>query len=199
MLRRLGAAVAVAIGLVLAGTASVVPAAAGLEEVAIRNYAFSPGTLTVMPGTTVTWTNYDLAPHTVTEVSGPAPLSSPELARGQSWSYTFERPGTYRYYCAVHPSMLGTVVVPELSSRTEMALSPTASGARASVPSTTASTGVVPVHQPPAVAVGARAEKTASDPAAPSAMDEARPFLVLAGVAVGVAGLATLAVRGRPN
>lgn len=80
-------------------------------KVAIKNYAFSPGSLTVHVGDTVTWTNDDTAPHTVTTSSGPKSFDSGELQKGQSWSYTFTTPGTYQYYCAVHPDMTASVTV----------------------------------------------------------------------------------------
>ena len=80
-------------------------------SVAIQNYAFSPSALSISQGTTVTWTNHDVAPHTVTVSSGPVKFSSPTLQQGQSFSYTFTTPGTYAYYCAVHPDMRASVTV----------------------------------------------------------------------------------------
>src|SRR5207253_313130 len=56
-------------------------------------------------------TNQDTAPHTVTTTSGPQSLNSPYLSKGQSWSYTFSVPGTYQYYCTVHPEMRARVIV----------------------------------------------------------------------------------------
>jgi plastocyanin len=81
------------------------------KAVAIKDYAFSPSSLTINVGDTVTWTNMDSAPHTVTVSSGPVKFSSGNLAKGQSFSYTFTKAGTYKYYCAVHPDMTGTVIV----------------------------------------------------------------------------------------
>ncbi|MGW3246113.1 cupredoxin domain-containing protein [Streptomyces sp. NPDC001070] len=77
------------------------------RHVAIAGFAFSPATLTVSHGTSVTWTNHDSEPHNV--VGGP--LHSPTLSKGASYSYTFTRPGTYSYICSIHPYMHGTVVV----------------------------------------------------------------------------------------
>ncbi|MGW1197091.1 cupredoxin domain-containing protein [Streptomyces sp. NPDC002536] len=83
---------------------------AATTQVPIVNYAYSPATLKVSRGTTVTWTNQDSAPHTVTSsVSGP--LDSPMLDQNDTFSFTFSNAGTFSYYCAVHPSMKGTVVV----------------------------------------------------------------------------------------
>lgn len=78
--------------------------------VAIKNFAFTPPSLQVKAGTKVTWTNNDTAPHTVTSVTG-GTLNSPQLATGESYSFTFTKAGTYSYYCSVHPNMKGTVVV----------------------------------------------------------------------------------------
>ena len=77
----------------------------------IKNYTFSPASITVSPGDTVTWTNEDTAPHTVTVTSGPVMFASPTLQQGQTFSYTFTQAGTYSYYCAVHPDMKASVTV----------------------------------------------------------------------------------------
>jgi len=87
------------------------PAAATSQSVMIMNYAFSPSSLTVAPGTTVTWTNMDTAPHTVTVTSGPVKFNSPNLQKGDTYSFTFTTAGTYKYYCAVHPDMTAAVTV----------------------------------------------------------------------------------------
>jgi len=80
-------------------------------SVDIAGYAFSPSALTVKKGTTVTWTNRDTAPHTVTgDNGGPA---SGELKNGGTYSYTFNTTGTFAYHCTVHPSMKATVTVTE--------------------------------------------------------------------------------------
>jgi amicyanin len=72
---------------------------------------FMPSTETITTGTTVTWTNEDAAPHTVTVSSGPEKFTSPTLQKGDTYSFTFTKAGTYSYYCAVHPSMVAKVVV----------------------------------------------------------------------------------------
>ncbi len=79
-------------------------------QVTIQNFAFSPGALTVAPGATITWTNRDSAPHTVTSDTG-AWTDSGTLATGKSFSLTLTKPGTYAYHCAVHPRMTATIVV----------------------------------------------------------------------------------------
>jgi plastocyanin len=101
-------------GLQATGTAptDVLRQAAGTPHtVMIKGYAYSPAALTVKVGDTVTWTNMDTAPHTVTVTSGPEKFNSGNLAKGESFSYTFTKPGTYAYYCAVHPDMKASVTV----------------------------------------------------------------------------------------
>ncbi|MFF3517455.1 plastocyanin/azurin family copper-binding protein [Streptomyces sp. NPDC002573] len=81
------------------------------SAVAIKNFAFSPTTLKVKAGTTVTWTNQDTDPHTVTSTASGGPLHSAALATHATYSYTFTKPGTYAYLCTIHPFMTGTVEV----------------------------------------------------------------------------------------
>jgi plastocyanin len=81
------------------------------NAVAIKGFAFSPAALTVKVGTTVTWTNADGDAHTVTSQDPGGPLQSAALATGQSYSYTFTKPGTYAYLCTIHPFMTATVTV----------------------------------------------------------------------------------------
>ena len=81
-------------------------------KVKIANMAFSPATLTIHAGTTVTWVNYDGDAHSV-ESRDKAFPSSPLLNTGDKYSYTFTTPGTYTYYCAVHAYMTGKIVVTE--------------------------------------------------------------------------------------
>jgi amicyanin len=85
-------------------------ASAAVSTVRIAQYAFAPASITVHVGDTVTWVNQDAVAHTVTSRSGGL-LNSPMLSQGQSYSYRFTNAGTYYYYCAVHPNMLGTVTV----------------------------------------------------------------------------------------
>ena len=65
----------------------------------------------VKVGTKVTWTNEDTDAHTVTSLNSVGPLSSQALNTGQSYTYTFTKPGTYKYFCSIHPHMVGTIVV----------------------------------------------------------------------------------------
>ena len=80
------------------------------NQVLISNFAFAPTALTVKVGTTVTWTNHDADAHTVTS-KGAGPMRSAALNTGGSYSVTFNKPGTYAYYCQIHPFMTGTVTV----------------------------------------------------------------------------------------
>ena len=79
------------------------------QTVSIKNFAFNPPSITVAPGTTVPWTNNDSAPHTVTADDGS--FDSETLQPGQSFSHTFQSPGTIAYHCEIHPSMKGSVTV----------------------------------------------------------------------------------------
>ncbi|MFC5526222.1 cupredoxin family copper-binding protein [Rhodanobacter ginsengisoli] len=81
------------------------------QVVEIIRMAFSPGDMTVRLGTRVTWINRDQIPHTVTSRDKGGVLSSQGLDTGDSYSYTFTRPGDYAYFCAVHPFMKGVVHV----------------------------------------------------------------------------------------
>ncbi len=86
---------------------------AATNAVTIQNFAFSPANITVKAGTKVTWTNNDSVAHTVTETDGKTGPASSDVNPGETYSFTFSTPGTYQYYCSIHQSMLGTVVVTE--------------------------------------------------------------------------------------
>jgi plastocyanin len=79
-------------------------------EVLIENHAFSPKSITIPVGGKITWINRDSAAHTITAV-GIEPKKSPVLKQGQSVSDTFSNPGTFPYFCSIHPDMTGTVIV----------------------------------------------------------------------------------------
>ena len=79
------------------------------DSVAIKNFAFSPVMVTVRVGTTVTWTNSDQDAHTVTATGGV--FKSTALNTGDTFRYTFTKPGRYDYLCTIHPFMTATVVV----------------------------------------------------------------------------------------
>ncbi len=82
------------------------------REVSIDNFTFGSGRpLTVPRGTKVTWTNKDDDPHTVTSDSDPKLFKSPALDTDESFSFTFNEAGTFRYFCSIHPRMQGAVIV----------------------------------------------------------------------------------------
>lgn len=104
---------------VLTGFAGIVSTHPGLvanaadepasAQVKIDNFSFGPTTLTVASGTTVTWLNNDDVPHTV--VSDDKVFRSKALDTDDKYSYTFTKPGTYSYFCSVHPKMTAKIVV----------------------------------------------------------------------------------------
>ena len=83
------------------------------DKVSINNFSFSPSSITVKKGTTVTWTNHDSVAHTVTESDGKTGPSSSEVDNGKSYSFTYNTAGTFTYHCSIHPEMVGTVTVTE--------------------------------------------------------------------------------------
>lgn len=78
-------------------------------EVRVVNFGFEPAELTVVPGTTVIWRNDSPTTHTVTAKNGA--FDSGLLESGQTFSFTFREPGTYEYWCTLHPEMLGRIIV----------------------------------------------------------------------------------------
>lgn len=79
------------------------------NQVMVENFSFQPGTLTVKPGTTVTWVNHDDEPHTVNENN--KTFKSGTLDTDAKFSYKFTSPGTYSYFCSLHPRMTGQIIV----------------------------------------------------------------------------------------
>jgi len=109
-----GAAVVLVAATVLSATLSSVSASAQsppatAPEVKIDNFSFGPATLTVAAGTTVTWINRDDIPHNV--VSTANMFKSKVVDTDEKFSYTFAKPGTFPYFCSIHPKMTGQVVV----------------------------------------------------------------------------------------
>jgi plastocyanin len=79
------------------------------QTVMIEGFSFKPATLTIAVGTQVMWMNHDQDPHTV--VSSDKTFRSKALDTNESFSYTFDKAGSYPYFCSMHPSMTGTVIV----------------------------------------------------------------------------------------
>ncbi|WP_369169841.1 plastocyanin/azurin family copper-binding protein [Streptomyces sp. R28] len=216
------AALAVLVGLV--GLLLVLPvgrASAATYRVAMSGYAFSPATLTVTAGSTVTWTNQDTAPHDVKTTSAPAAFHSPMLNKGGSWSFTFTTPGTYAYYCTVHPNMTARIVV-RAAATSAPAPAPThdhsgtghqSSGHHSTVPSRTAATRSPtpsPARSAPSPSHQAAAQSPSPTPTAtPSPAPQTQitasptrpldPLLVLTGMVAGVAVLCLLLVGSRAS
>jgi plastocyanin len=105
-------------GAAAASATAVAPAAAAESaapadsaSVTVSQMRFGPGRVVVKKGATVTWNFQDGMPHTVTAVDGG--FDSGRLSAGGRFSHTFDQPGTFAYYCTLHPSMRGEVVVVE--------------------------------------------------------------------------------------
>ena len=101
----LGAVVALTVAAPRAPSAD----AAKSAEVDIANFHYTPPTLVVAPGTTVTWKNADDSPHSVRERSGK--FKSAALDTDDTFSQTFAAAGEYDYICSIHPYMRGKIVV----------------------------------------------------------------------------------------
>jgi len=82
----------------------------GPAQVKIDNFTFAPTPLTIPAGTTVQWVNRDDIPHTVVS-DDKTTFKSKALDTDENYSYTFTKPGTYTYFCSIHPKMTGKVVV----------------------------------------------------------------------------------------
>jgi plastocyanin len=98
------------VGSVLAGGVLFARAEGTPNTVTIDNFFFTPGTATVKAGTAVTWTNKDDIPHGIGSANN-AFQKSKALDTDDSYSFTFTTPGTYQYFCYLHPKMVGTIVV----------------------------------------------------------------------------------------
>lgn len=85
--------------------------------VEITNFSFQPDSITVSPGTAVTWVNNDPVEHTVTSSDGT--FSSGNMAAGGRFNFVFTKPGRYQYQCLIHPSMMGYVIVADASGKTD--------------------------------------------------------------------------------
>jgi plastocyanin len=105
------ALIGAAVGSVLAGGVLFAKAqTAATAAVSIDNFTFNPQTVTVKAGTTVTWTNKDDIPHGIAATNN-AFKRSQALDTDDSFSFTFTTPGTYQYFCYIHPHMTGSIVV----------------------------------------------------------------------------------------
>jgi len=108
------AIVTLATAVLLAGPAVLPVLAAGTSSASMiedspGHYAFGPSAMTVVAGTTVTWTNTSDAPHTVTSDTGA--FGSNPVAPSTSFRFTFSKAGTFNYHCSIHPYMHGAITV----------------------------------------------------------------------------------------
>lgn len=163
-------------GRLLAGIAHL---AAALGNT-IADYSFSPATLTVHVGDTVTWTNTGHQPHTATATNHS--FDTGILQHGQSASHTFTAPGTYSYYCVVHPWMKGTIIVLAAST------TPTHT-----TPSTTTPSGTSTTPSSP----GASAAN--SGPSLPMTGIDVSAVLGCGALLTGAGALLRRRVRGEPG
>jgi plastocyanin len=98
--------------LILAATEVGAPSladTAGATAIVIKDFVFNPTPLTIKAGSTVVWTNRDGEPHNV--VSDTGMFKSGGMDTNESFSFKFDKPGTYHFTCSIHPRMVGTVVV----------------------------------------------------------------------------------------
>jgi plastocyanin len=95
----------------LVGCLAICGASAGTPgaNITVKDFMFSPVPLTVSAGSTVTWTNMDDEPHTA--VSDTGLFRSGAMDTHESFSFKFDKPGTYHFTCSIHPRMVGTVIV----------------------------------------------------------------------------------------
>jgi len=97
-------------GVLFAGAQTPAAAPAAPVAVGIDNFTFNPATLTVKAGAKVTWTNRDDIPHGIASANN-AFARSQALDTDDSYTFTFTTPGTYQYFCYIHPHMTGSIVV----------------------------------------------------------------------------------------
>ena len=94
--------------LLMSGT-GLRPANAGEVAVSIKNFDYSPMELNIAAGTTVVWKNLDGEPHTIASLDGA--FRSQALDQNDSFRFTFDHPGVYKYICSIHPKMKATITV----------------------------------------------------------------------------------------
>ncbi|MFF7950876.1 cupredoxin domain-containing protein [Streptomyces griseorubiginosus] len=188
-------------------------ASAASYSVAMKGYAFSPASLSVPAGSTVTWTNYDTAPHDVKTTSGPLSIHSPMLDKGESWSFTFATAGSYGYVCTVHPDMTAGITVRAAAPAPATRSAAPAEHAHTAEPRTTSRPAhSSTAHSAPAMTMPSPTPTptpTASEAAVPQAAQPLAttatastvrpldPLLLLAGLVAGVAVLCLLLVGSR--
>jgi plastocyanin len=112
VLAAIGACAALAILITYSGTGHRTADAAEAPTVQIENFQFSPNTLTVPVGGSVTWINHDGDIHSIAADDGdPQTFKSSGLDTDDKFSFTFTKPGTYTYHCGLHPHMTAKIIV----------------------------------------------------------------------------------------
>jgi plastocyanin len=187
-------------------------AVASPQHVMIENYAYGSASVTVNVGDSITWTNHDQASHDVVTTSAPSAFRSSLMATGQSWSYTFTTPGTYSYYCSLHPDMKAQVVVlapitpapvpvtppPAAVKPTVRTLVPTTHAT--SAVATTSGGGTIGLTQPaPNVDVAGAAQPVQRQmvPGEPVLTRSLDPRLIVAGIVTAISTLCLLMISAR--
>jgi len=97
-----------------AGAQQAAAPAEAVDKVQIKDFKYLPAAITVAVGTTITWTNGDTAPHTATSGKSPSPdgvFDTDTFAKGEMKTVKVSKPGTFEYYCELHPFMQATVIV----------------------------------------------------------------------------------------
>jgi plastocyanin len=188
VLRRVASASVCGIaGIALVGFATAI---AKDQAVKIVDFGFSPKSITIRAGETVTWTNTGARDHTVTAVDGS--FDSGTLSSGDAYANVFHVPGAFRYRCEIHPTrMTGTVIV-EAAPKT-----PTPSGSSPPTPPP----GTIPPSffaTPPASPEPASATPvTSQPPIQPAPNSESLPALLVVGAVILAACVALFVMRGR--
>src|SRR5262245_35028042 len=109
MTRKFGFALLTLVALSSSAAVTAASEDSDAQSIVMKNFHFAPVTLTVSAGATVTWKNLDEEPHTVASDSGL--FRSAGLDQNVSFSFKFDKPGTYQFICSIHPSMRGTIIV----------------------------------------------------------------------------------------
>ncbi len=152
--------------------------------VAIADFHFTPATITIHVGDTVTWTNQGPSPHTATASDGS--FNTGVLQKGQSASHTFTRAGTFAYTCGIHPFMHGTVVVLPAAGTPSSATAPSSTSPAGTT--TADSGGHSTAGTPASAAAGSASTPAMSQPTLP--VTGANLILVaVAGLLLGAAGM----------
>jgi len=175
---RRAVAVCMALAVLLVVSAGLTQAQTNSSSVTIADFQFTPATMQVAQGTTVTWTNNGPTNHTTTADGGA--WDSGVLPAGKSFSFQFNTPGTFAFHCSIHPNMKGTITV------AAAAASPAASASAAAKPAASPSASVASSATKPSAstaAVPAQLPKTGGGSGPSSGLPLAGGAALLAGLA----------------